>query len=101
MPLCNMMQSRNFWVRVMSTTIGFILVVLAFFDHFFFESWLIALPVMLCLWGSFLTVAIVGIVRQRIYYFKLFIFVALGVLAGNLYDPEWFKSPKILEAELK
>ena len=49
----------------------------------------------------FLAVTVVGLFRATRFYFKLLLLVGSGIVAGNFYDPEWFKSPKILVAELE
>jgi hypothetical protein len=95
-----MLQSTKLSIKVIATICGAALVVLTFIDDFIFESWLTSIPIWLCCGGVFTTLCLLGIVRNNRYYAQLFLFVSLGILAGNLYDSEWFKSPKILEADL-
>jgi hypothetical protein len=94
-----MKLSGKLWKGI-ATGSGLAIVALTFFDDFIFESWMISFPVIFGIGGLFLTLCILGMLRQNNYYFKLFVFGSLGILAGNLYDPEMFKSPRTLEAEL-
>ncbi|HTE25736.1 hypothetical protein [Flavitalea sp.] len=96
-----MKQSGNFWFKVIALTSGLAILVVSFLDDYFFDSWLVSIPVFLTLGGLFLSLSIWGMLRQNDFFFKLFLFIAFGILVGNLYDSEVFKSPRALEAELK
>ena len=74
---------------------------LTFFNNLFFESWFTVMMVFIFLGLVFLGVTVVGLFRATRYYFKLLLLVGGGIVAGNFYDPEWFKSPKTLVAELE
>ncbi len=94
------MLSRDSWLYIIATVSGVALVVITFFEAYFFDSWLISIPVFLSLAILFLTLSITGMWKRQSYYVQLFIIVSLLVLAGNLYDQELFKSPRILKANL-
>jgi len=76
-------------------------VLLTFFNNLFFESWFTVMMVFIFLGLVFLGVTVVGLFRATRYYFKLLLLVGGGIVAGNFYDPEWFKSLKTLVAELE
>jgi hypothetical protein len=95
------MKQTNHFLKIFSITIGSAIVFLTFFNNLFFESWFTVMMVFIFLGLVFLAVTVVGLFRAASFYLKLLLLVAGGIVAGNFYDPEWFKSPKILVAELQ